>query len=425
MAFLEIDGHRHLIPQGELTVGSDASAGIPLSGEGVQPQHLIVQGLPDGQVAVRLPKSGLDVKVNGVVLGPQPTPLLHGDKVEIAGHELRFVDERKSGSTSYVAAIDPNMLQQASRKAPAKRGPTGTTGGRLVSLTDGREYAVIGASLVIGRDAGCDVVVTSKSISRRHAEVMATPKGYVVVDSSTNGTFVNGQRIPGQQLLSRGDVIQCGEHEFRFYADMAPAPAAAPSPAAAPPAAPARPAAPAPPAAPVRASVPPPRKVPTPAPAARPAAPGAAARLSDTLHGVPGMAPGETGKRASALAYLVMRSGSLKGQRLPIKVPNVNIGRADYNDIVIPDDSVSTQHAKLQRREGIWVLVDLESTNGTLVDGEKLQGEVPIAPGAFIRFGTVSTMFEPTDDTVDPKKGSSTRVLGAIKLPQNKSPGTP
>jgi pSer/pThr/pTyr-binding forkhead associated (FHA) protein len=95
----------------------------------------------------------------------------------------------------------------------------------------------------------------------------------------------------------------------------------------------------------------------------------------------------------------------------------VNVGRAEYNDIVLPDDSVSTQHAKLQRREGIWVLVDLESTNGTMVDGEPVTGEVPLAPGAYIRFGEVQTIFEPTDDTIDAKKGSSTKVLGAIQLP--------
>jgi pSer/pThr/pTyr-binding forkhead associated (FHA) protein len=60
-------------------------------------------------------------------------------------------------------------------------------------------------------------------------------------------------------------------------------------------------------------------------------------------------------------------------------------------------------------------LVDLESTNGTLVDGERVQGEVPLAPGALIRFGSVQAVFEPTDDTVDAPKGSSTRVMTAFR----------
>jgi len=117
-----------------------------------------------------------------------------------------------------------------------------------------------------------------------------------------------------------------------------------------------------------------------------------------------------------SLASLLVRSGSLKGHRLHIKVPIVNIGRAEYNDIVLPDDSVSTVHAKLQRREGIWVLVDLESTNGTIVDGEPVDGEAPLAPGAIVRFGTIQTIFEPTDDSVEAQQGGGTQVLQSVKI---------
>ena len=107
----------------------------------------------------------------------------------------------------------------------------------------------------------------------------------------------------------------------------------------------------------------------------------------------------------------------LKGQRLPIKVPVVNLGRADYNDLMIPDDSVSTQHAKIQRREMLWYVIDLDSTNGTLLDGERVTGEVPISPGSYIRFGDVQTVFEPADDDVAATKGGGTRMMGAIKMP--------
>src|SRR6185503_5782179 len=160
-------------------------------------------------------------------------PLLHGDKVQVGQFELLFVDERRSGSTQYVQAVDPNKLQGA--KPGKKTVPTGTTGGRIVSLTDGREYAITGQSLVMGRDANSDVVVNGKNVSRRHAEIMASPKGYLLVDSSTNGTFVNGERVPGQRLLGRADVIRLGDEEFRFYADAASAAAAAAAAAPPPP----------------------------------------------------------------------------------------------------------------------------------------------------------------------------------------------
>ena len=123
-----------------------------------------------------------------------------------------------------------------------------------------------------------------------------------------------------------------------------------------------------------------------------------------------------------ALAKFLVRTGGLKGQRLYVKVPIVNIGRADYNDLVIPDDSVSSQHAKLTRREGVWILTDLGSTNGTLVDGEKVAGDVPIAPGAFVRFGDVQLVFEPTDDDAGMGKAQGTRAMSAVKIDDLKPP---
>src|SRR5207249_9457147 len=138
--------------------------------------------------------------------------------------------------------------------------------------------------------------------------------------------------------------------------------------------------------------------------------------LKETIHGVPAAS-----RPSGALGSFLVRGGSLKGQRLSVKTPVVNIGRADYNDLVVPDESVSTTHAKLQRREGVWVLVDLDSTNGTFVDGDQVRGETPLAPGANVRFGDVSTVFEPTDDSAGVEKGVSTRMIEVMTM----SPQTP
>jgi pSer/pThr/pTyr-binding forkhead associated (FHA) protein len=380
MALLEMGGRRFPLPQGETLLGADPGCAIPLAVSGVLPRHAKLKGLPDGQVVITKAVPEAEVLINGVRLGAEPTPLLHGDKVEVGGQELTFVDERRSGSTQYVQAVNlPQAMAQA--KAEAKGGKTTTnTGGRVVSLTDGREYAIAGASLVFGRDASCDVVVPGKDVSRRHAEIVQTPKGYLLVDSSTNGTSVNDVRIEGQRLLARADVITIGEEKFRFYADTASAP-----PPQDPPAGPA-----------------------TSAPAAVP--PKQGERLRETVHGVPA-APRPSAGGSAQLASFLVRSGALKGQRIPVRTPLVNIGRADYNDIVLPDESVSTQHAKLQRREGVWVLVDLDSTNGTFVDGDQIKGDAPLAPGATVRFGDISLVFEPTDDSAGMAKGGGTRVL--------------
>jgi len=377
MSLLELGGNTFTIPVGEVVLGSDAGCAISLPGAGVLPRHAVFQGQADGQVIIRKATPAADVLINGVRLGAEPTPLLHGDKVEVGDHELTFVDERRSGSTQYVQAVSVPQGPggaggpgAAPPRAGARPAAIGTSGGRVVSLTDGREYLITGASLVFGREAGCDVVVAGKDVSRRHAEIVHTPRGYLVVDSSTNGTFVNEEQVQGQRILARTDVIRIGEEQFRFYAE-----AAELTPSSAPP-------------------------------------PGSAVspeQLKHTVHGIEAVVP----PRASGAAFasFLARSGGLMGQRLPVKTPVVNLGRADYNDIVLPDPSVSTSHAKLQRREGVWVLVDLDSTNGTFVDGERVRGEAPLAPGATVRLGDVQLLFEPTDEKQGVAKGGGTQVL--------------
>jgi len=413
MLQLEFGGRTISIPTGESALGSDPAGLVSLPG--AQPRHLVLKGAADGTVSVQ-PQGGAEVLLNGVKVGNDPHPVLHGDKLMIAGQELLVVDPKRSGSTQYVNANDLASAVAAAKKS----GPSsaGMVNGRLVSLTDGREYAIGQGRATIGRDADCDVVIESKSVSRKHAEIMGTDKGYLLVDLSTNGTFVNGEKIAGQKVLARADVIRVGDADLRFYADPPKGggqPAAAPAPAPAAPAPAPAPAAPAPAAAPApksqNATVPTP--APAPAPPGPPPAPAAAARLNDTMHGTPAASP-----PPGPLASILVKGGTKKGQRLQIRVPVVNIGRAEYNDIVLPEESVSTQHAKLQRREGVWVLQDLGSTNGTSVDGEKLSGETPVAPGSIIRFGDISVVFEPTDDALGIGKGApSTKVMGAINIP--------
>ncbi len=466
MAFIEYEGQRFQLPAGEMLLGADAACHLRLVRPGILPRHAILATgpAPDLAVTIRLAAEGAAVEVNGVRLGPLPQPLLHGDKITIAGLDLLFADERKSGSTQYISAVKLSNVAPPSPQPGASAKPVGTTGGRIVSLTDGREYQV-GAALRFGREAGADVVVPGGQVSRRHAEIVASPRGYLLIDASTNGTFVNGERVQNQRLLARADVIKIADEEFRFYADVpqAAAPQAQPapppvvqaapssaaatpvppprlvSPAASPPAAPAklqttgyfetgkRPGQPAgamppPPAAPA------PRAAPPPPPAPPPQPPRAATPPPPAPAPVPpaGAAPGRGSAAAAApLAKFLVRSGALKGQRLIVRVPIVNIGRADYCDMMIPDDSVSSQHAKLTRREGVWVLADLGSTNGTMVDGEKIEGDIPLAPGAFVRFGDVQLIFEPTDDDADMNAPKATRTISAVKLQDLNKPSGP
>ena len=417
MMQLEFGGRRYEIPAGELAVGSDPAGGIVLTGAGVRPRHVVLRGTSDDSAIIQRGAADADTLVNGVRLGAEPAPVLHGDKIQIGGQDLLVVDSRKSGSTQFMDASAVAAMAASAGSSSRPAAPTPVTGGRLVCLTDGREYTISG-TLVFGREAGSDVVIESTQVSRRHAEIAASAAGYVLTDLSTNGTYVNGQRVQGNRTLARADMIRIADYEFRFYADAAAVAATPATPAPPPPAPPVVEAPPTPP----KPAFTPMSSGPIPTPLKPPA--GASSRLNDTMHGQsfrptppPAAAPvSETPKAAGPMASLLVRSGPMKGTRLPIRVPVVNIGRADYNDIVLADESVSTAHAKLQRREGVWTLMDLGSTNGTFVDGEQVQGEVPLGPGATVRFGQISTMFEPTDDALGVAKGSGTKVLESVPV---------
>lgn len=71
---------------------------------------------------------------------------------------------------------------------------------------------VLSSTLTMGRDDVCDIVITDDAyISGRHARLEVRPDGAWLVDlNSTNGTFLNGNRLSADRLVRRGDRVQVG-----------------------------------------------------------------------------------------------------------------------------------------------------------------------------------------------------------------------
>ncbi|MEW5915504.1 MAG: FHA domain-containing protein [Gemmatimonadota bacterium] len=339
---------------------------------------------PSGSATLSKLSEGAPVFLNSVPAGLEPTPLLHGDRVEIDGVELRYSEDRQGGATAEFPALSPEQSELVAASVPnrpgANRGVAGQSArvgapvknGRLVSLVDGREYAVRDDGLAIGRDAACDVVVASNAVSRRHARIALEMRGYTITDSSTNGILVSGEKVRSSRLLKRGDVVKVGPEEFRFYEEEV---AADPTPPAAAP------------------------RMPTPVP------------------------PPEVVKpKPTVLATLVIANqGAERGKTYEITSQLTHIGRGAHNDIVLDDDSVSDSHAKLQRRDGRWVLLDVGSTNGTYAAGERLTADgIELRGETDVRFGGAKLVFKPARLVKTPSGG--TRVVAAIG---NKRPPTP
>jgi hypothetical protein len=86
--------------------------------------------------------------------------------------------------------------------------------------------------------------------------------------------------------------------------------------------------------------------------------------------------------------------GSGNGRAFEIDAAAVTVGRGQPNDIPLDDEFASTQHARLEARsDGVW-LEDVGSTNGTVVNGTRIDGPHKLAPGDVIRIGDTDFRFE-------------------------------
>lgn len=123
--------------------------------------------------------------------------------------------------------------------------------------------------------------------------------------------------------------------------------------------------------------------------------------------------------QAGPLATFGISAGPRYGEQIPVPTPVVTVGRGTGCQVVIDDDSVSAQHARLEYDLGGWRLTDLNSTNGTAIEGVKLAPDVPtpLPYGATVRFGGVKLHFrEVADADVDAAKAGWTAPEKEVTL---------
>ena len=128
--------------------------------------------------------------VNGERLDA-PYALRAGDKVELGACTLEFVPATPPAPTRTGTAVEGTL--------------------KIISGTGAGESTTVHGSATIGRDEGSDLRVQDPEVSRRHAKV-TVQDGNAWIDDlhSTNGTFVNGERVVERQSLVGGDRIQVG-----------------------------------------------------------------------------------------------------------------------------------------------------------------------------------------------------------------------
>jgi hypothetical protein len=104
MAFIQLNEKQIPVGADEVSIGGHAGATIPISQAGTAGPAALVRATGDGKAIIRRGDGGAPVRINGVLLGIEPAPLIHGDKIEVAGVELQFAEAQKAGSTQFLSA---------------------------------------------------------------------------------------------------------------------------------------------------------------------------------------------------------------------------------------------------------------------------------------------------------------------------------
>lgn len=91
---------------------------------------------------------------------------------------------------------------------------------------------------------------------------------------------------------------------------------------------------------------------------------------------------------------LVIIDGPLAGSSVPLAEADITLGRAASNTVVLDDEFVSSHHARVYRdtRSGQWAIEDLNSTNGTVVNQQRINRPTILPARIPVRIG--ATTFE-------------------------------
>ena len=84
----------------------------------------------------------------------------------------------------------------------------------------------------------------------------------------------------------------------------------------------------------------------------------------------------------------------------------VSIGTLPTNDLVVTDTTVSRTHAAVEEKTDRYVIRDLDSTNGTFLDGVRVR-EAFLAPGSVIRLGETEIVFSPVEERIEIPKSDA------------------
>lgn len=224
--------------------------------------------------------------------------------------------------------------------------------------TPGAIYELDSDEITIGRGSKNQIIIRDTEVSREHCRLIRLMDAYEVRDlGSSNGTFVNGQRVAGGFLLEPGAILELGDSITLTFERIR-------------------------------------------------------TRFSERN---PLTGEEDTQPTLNFAYRLMMTHGVITGRTFELTDSIITIGRDLSNDIVVQDPEVSRYQVRLRRVRQGYSLEDMGSTNGTFVNGTRLEDPVALNHDDVIKLGStvqmqfVADMLAPLPEALNGDETGSTQ----------------
>src|ERR1051326_5318028 len=127
------------------------------------------------------------------------------------------------------------------------------------------------------------------------------------------------------------------------------------------------------------------------------------------------------------MAKLIFVDKNFPGRSYELVLEKTTVGRGDHNTLVIRDPSLSATHCEILMNGDEIIVRDLDSSNGTFLNGTRLRGQSQAKSGQTIRFGSVEARLElePHEDQTDTAEITAIHTLDKIMRQQKRTEGQP
>jgi pSer/pThr/pTyr-binding forkhead associated (FHA) protein len=191
----ELKGRKFEFSDDSVSIGRSGECDLTLDSDLVSYEHCRFTTKADGLYLTDLGSS------NGTLLNGNP----HTSGFVSNGDTIMFGDGGLQARVSFMESVG---RKQKRAKTPSGR----VTGDKLtIAVEGGKTYKFSSGTITIGRDPDCDISIEHSLVSRNHAEIKYKSSSILLRDeNSTNGTFVNGDKVSSRHL-NIGDRVMFGD----------------------------------------------------------------------------------------------------------------------------------------------------------------------------------------------------------------------